>query len=333
MDGEIVQHIEYVPFGEVFIEERNNKWDTPFLFNAKELDEETGLYYYGARYYDPRVSIFYGVDPLVEKTGTPYQYCYQNPVKFIDPTGMASEVPTDYVDQYGKTLESTNDRNSSRTVIVPEERLKEFKEHLLYSDTKMKSSSGWNDYWAGEFEGTQLIDLTTDQWAVLDMQHSGWAKRNAVKYWESGSLGDYFMYALSEALSQYTDPQLVVGGLSTGVAGLSSMPLKGGVLRSATYSKGWSSGSLTGAIKRFAPGARGNASGTGKIIYRNNKTGVQIVHDPKGNYFRIEDTTLSGKARYLDLDGNRPVNKVENGKTRGRNHSEYNQVTHFNNND
>ncbi|MBK5720185.1 hypothetical protein JGH11_04800 [Dysgonomonas sp. Marseille-P4677] len=35
--------IEYVPFGEVFIEERNNKWNTPYLFNAKELDDETGL--------------------------------------------------------------------------------------------------------------------------------------------------------------------------------------------------------------------------------------------------------------------------------------------------
>ena len=44
------QHIEYVPFGEVFIEERNNIWITPYLFNAKEFDEETGMYYYGARY-------------------------------------------------------------------------------------------------------------------------------------------------------------------------------------------------------------------------------------------------------------------------------------------
>lgn len=44
------QHIEYVPFGEVFIEERNNIWNTPYLFNAKEFDEETGMYYYGARY-------------------------------------------------------------------------------------------------------------------------------------------------------------------------------------------------------------------------------------------------------------------------------------------
>ena len=37
VDGEVVQHIEYVPFGEVFVEERNNIWNTPYLFNAKEL--------------------------------------------------------------------------------------------------------------------------------------------------------------------------------------------------------------------------------------------------------------------------------------------------------
>jgi RHS repeat-associated protein len=67
LDGEVVQHVEYVPFGEVFIEERNNTWNTPYLFNAKELDEETGLYYYGARYYDPRTSVWLSTDPLQEK--------------------------------------------------------------------------------------------------------------------------------------------------------------------------------------------------------------------------------------------------------------------------
>ncbi len=59
-----MQHIEYVPFGEVFIEERNNTWNTPYLFNAKELDEETGLYYYGARYYEPRLSLWMSFDPI-----------------------------------------------------------------------------------------------------------------------------------------------------------------------------------------------------------------------------------------------------------------------------
>ena len=49
LDGEIAQHIEYVPFGEVFLEERNNIWNSPYLFNGKERDEETGLSYYGAR--------------------------------------------------------------------------------------------------------------------------------------------------------------------------------------------------------------------------------------------------------------------------------------------
>jgi RHS repeat-associated protein len=78
-----------VPFGEVFIEERNNTWNTPYLFNAKELDEETGLYYYGARYYDARISLWLSTDPLQEKypNVSTYAYCVQNPVKFVDPTG------------------------------------------------------------------------------------------------------------------------------------------------------------------------------------------------------------------------------------------------------
>lgn len=42
-DGNIAQHIEYIPYGEVFVEERNNSFSTNFLFNAKELDNETGI--------------------------------------------------------------------------------------------------------------------------------------------------------------------------------------------------------------------------------------------------------------------------------------------------
>ena len=88
-EGEVVQHIEYVPYGEVFIEERNNVWNTPYLFNAKEFDEETGLYYYGARYYDSRLSMWYGVDALAEKYPNMggYVYCAGNPVKLVDVDG------------------------------------------------------------------------------------------------------------------------------------------------------------------------------------------------------------------------------------------------------
>lgn len=90
LEGEVVQHIEYVPFGEVFIEERNSVWNTPYLFNAKEFDEETGMYYYGARYYEPRLSLWMSTDPMEEKYPdySTYIYAAQNPIAYSDPTGM-----------------------------------------------------------------------------------------------------------------------------------------------------------------------------------------------------------------------------------------------------
>ena len=89
LDGEVVQHIEYVSFGEVFVEERNNIWNTPYLFNAKEFDEETELYYYGARYYEPKVSLWISVDKLSEEDLKVSSYCYtdNNPIKYLDPDG------------------------------------------------------------------------------------------------------------------------------------------------------------------------------------------------------------------------------------------------------
>ncbi|MDY0987837.1 RHS repeat-associated core domain-containing protein [Flavobacterium sp. CFBP9031] len=93
LDGEVVQHVEYVPFGEVFLEEKNAKWNTPYLFNAKELDKESGLYYFSARYQDPKLGIFISVDPLAEQYAgySSYAYALNNPVKFTDPSGMSSE--------------------------------------------------------------------------------------------------------------------------------------------------------------------------------------------------------------------------------------------------
>jgi RHS repeat-associated protein len=72
------------------VDEHSNTDRTPYLFNGKELDEETGLYYYGLRYYDARTSIWLGVDPLAEKFSnwSPYVYTYNNPLNYIDPTGM-----------------------------------------------------------------------------------------------------------------------------------------------------------------------------------------------------------------------------------------------------
>src|SRR5690554_7906422 len=69
------------------------QYENAYKFNGKELDDATQMYYYGARYYDPRISIFISVDPLAEQFmgWTPYHYVHQNPINLIDPTGMSAD--------------------------------------------------------------------------------------------------------------------------------------------------------------------------------------------------------------------------------------------------
>ena len=61
-----------------------------FRGRSKEFDEETGMYYYGARYYDPRLSLWMSTDPLALAAPnlTPYRYGLNNPVNFIAPDGL-----------------------------------------------------------------------------------------------------------------------------------------------------------------------------------------------------------------------------------------------------
>lgn len=114
-NSETTQFFLNLPFGETMLEQQSGVYDNPYKFNAKELDSETGLYYYGARYYNPRLSIWYGVDPLAiynpvmedEFYGdgehndgvyflgnlNPYIYTYQNPIKYIDPNGKQTLAP------------------------------------------------------------------------------------------------------------------------------------------------------------------------------------------------------------------------------------------------
>ena len=84
----VIHHIEYMPSGEQFSEQRDN-WATPYKFNGKELDAETGLYYYGARYYTPEIGIWLSVDPLSDKYPhqSNYMYCSGRLVNVIDPDG------------------------------------------------------------------------------------------------------------------------------------------------------------------------------------------------------------------------------------------------------
>ena len=87
--GNITQYDAYLPYGELLVDEHSSSEDLPYKFNGKQFDEETGLYYYGARYMNPVTGLWYGVDPLAEKYQSigGYVYCIGNPVKYFDPDG------------------------------------------------------------------------------------------------------------------------------------------------------------------------------------------------------------------------------------------------------
>ena len=85
----VAQFDAYLPYGELLVDEHSSTEEMPYKFNGKEFDQETGLYYYGARYMNPRTSLWYGVDPLAEKYPNigGYIYCAENPIKLIDSDG------------------------------------------------------------------------------------------------------------------------------------------------------------------------------------------------------------------------------------------------------
>ena len=82
--------------GEVFMDEQNSTlYHSDFLFSGKELDAETGNYYFGARYLAPRLGIWLSPDPMQLKYPhvSSYAYCMGNPLKLIDPDGQDIVVP------------------------------------------------------------------------------------------------------------------------------------------------------------------------------------------------------------------------------------------------
>jgi len=93
----VVQKDDYYPFG-MDISRPPGVPVPPnnYLYNKKELQTEFTEYDYGARFYDPVIARWTGVDPKAEvyHINTPYAYTLNNPVKFVDPNGMEIEGET-----------------------------------------------------------------------------------------------------------------------------------------------------------------------------------------------------------------------------------------------
>jgi RHS repeat-associated protein len=218
-----------VPFGEVFIEERNNTWNTPYLFNAKELDEETGLYYYGARYYDARISLWLSTDPLQEKYPniSTYAYTFQNPIRYIDPSGMEGGEPEPFV-------------NKDKSRIVAKDGVIQLKLENFNPSTrqKIKAMSQDPNCWSRN----KYNPYQTDLGLSLEVGELDWTNLTEVPRSELVSMDNTV-----GAVDPSYDPRVI--------------PIKGTVLRKDGQPNrnfaGWNQVSIYGGSESFVTGSRG----------------------------------------------------------------------------
>ncbi|HEX8577020.1 MAG TPA: DUF6443 domain-containing protein [Flavobacterium sp.] len=134
--SEIVEEDNYYPFG---LKHKGYNWiingvEHMYKYNGKELQKELGLnmYDYGARNYDPALGRWMNIDPLAEKMRrhSPYNYVFNNPIRFTDPDGMA---PQDHIfSSTGVFIRDTKVGNAVKIQIG----------NQLYSPSQLNTSIG-----------------------------------------------------------------------------------------------------------------------------------------------------------------------------------------------
>jgi RHS repeat-associated protein len=231
--GQVMEMNDYYPFGML-----NNGLSNPgttsplnnYKYNGKELQNELNLAWldYGARFYDPQIGRWHTPDPMAEKYQglSSYDYCGGNPANRTDPNGMDWYQDGDgntmwrrsrdkkYTDDNGKVWKSIGTEylyvNGNNATLFQQKTNDEGEIYL--SSTNFEINKNTNK---------SKLENAKDE--VLSMQNSDWSREALKEYWKTPSFGNQLKYLFKEVLSQYTNPYLVVGGLSAGVAGLSSL--------------------------------------------------------------------------------------------------------------
>lgn len=228
---------------------RGGSFDNPYKFNGKELDEETGLYYYGARYYNPRISVFMSVDPLAESTMTPYQYTYQNPINLVDPTGMVAEDPPNLylIEKYRGTVLKYHHSNSNEIEIIGKKSSYFAKPYLDKNDNLVGfgiateegrldyviSKSDFNDFTKGVDRYRHAADL---------FNANGPPSENMIAY-SSAMLEGNYKGMMNAAFDMWKEPGAIRDALITTFMGVNARSMVRTNVRNTTNSvatpKGW----------------------------------------------------------------------------------------------
>ncbi len=270
-------------------------YSSRYTFTGKEQDAFTGLHYFGARYYDARISLWYGVDPMAEERSsfTPYNYCSNNPIIRIDPSGA---LDGDYYNFDGTYLGSDGKNDN-----------------LVYVVNSIDPTTASNGLSSSELlnirDGNHLgsTDLVA---TLLPVNHSTFEKLAGVSYGESSTQNLMEeMYGIASATVNYNNAKGKNANLSNTINQIANAASDGNE-RFTAYSEVGAKNRNSSSGMKIANAAAINAL-TGGHDYSNGATGWD-GNDLPNNSHRF-GLNISNPAHDIYKVGDRPLINQENG--------------------
>ena len=146
-NGTLQQHLQYLPYGGIFVDHRPGSYSSTYTFSAKEKDSESGYTYFGARYYSDNIMQWLSIDPMSDmRPGvSPYSYCQWNPIGRKDDWGMLDDVyitgtaaddATEQLQSGMKNITVIRDENTGKLSYTGTAKTKKEKEFVNAVDSK-----------------------------------------------------------------------------------------------------------------------------------------------------------------------------------------------------
>lgn len=216
--GAVKQVTNYYPFGAPYAESTAADFQ-PYKYNGKELDKMHGLntYDYGARQHDPILARWDRIDPLCEKyyNISPYAYCANNPVKFVDPDGK--DIYIQYKDSKGKFQTFHFNGFGGKSIKIPRNQfVKDVISAYLYnaSDGKMNSmikavTNSKYKVFVRDATDPDVIDEPRNQHVIDSGKHIvTWLSRKGIETTDGGcqSAATGLEHEFDHAVSSIDDP-------------------------------------------------------------------------------------------------------------------------------
>lgn len=162
--AKVISYEEYYPYGSTAYQAARSQTETPkrYKYTGKERDEESGLYYHGARYYAPWLGRWASCDPAgVIDGGNVYRYVSGNPSNIHDPTGFQGLGP-DFYEAMGKDAEARINARSEERHDPPEVDVGDTAK-ALWGLAKGWVEETWNRS-ALKYHGEQVAEATREQY-------------------------------------------------------------------------------------------------------------------------------------------------------------------------